>query len=450
MPHIIILAGGEGRRLRPFTFTTPKALLPLATRPMLEHLLLDLHANGFTDMVVSGSADLEERYRTAGGRIPAGLKLRWQKEASTPIASIALAWTEKDRPALVVPVDTVLGDVGVYRRLAALLADGSGHGVRVVGHMLSVEPSLIKTVHLGILGLPPSARRLLGRDGELEDLATRCGNDSRKIDLGERAPLIGTGGFVEKSAAKNGCAWVGVDRPHDLLDAHYVILARMAAKLRGKKISRAARVARSVVFKGPVSIAKGAMIGEDVRIGRFVWIGEGAQIDHGAVLGDHTIIGPNGRVGPGAKFYGVMGACSQLGRAAEFGGMLMEHVGFPHASHLAGIIGNRTKISVGIVTGTVKLVDPPFRMFVKGKVEKTHLSGVAVGDECFIGAGAMLMGGVRIGPFSVVGPGVLVQRDVPPNKMVTRKEEVFWRDIHPDHPIHFAPEEYPPLWHHIP
>jgi bifunctional UDP-N-acetylglucosamine pyrophosphorylase/glucosamine-1-phosphate N-acetyltransferase len=268
------------------------------------------------------------------------------------------------------------------------------------------------------------------------------------VDLGDRAPLIGTNVMSDERAAKARVAWVAVERPHDLLDAHYVVLARLAARLRGRKIAKSATVSPSVVRKGPLAVAKGARIGADVLLGRFVWIGEGAQIGHGAVLGDYTVVGPGGRVGPGAKFYGVMGGRSRIGRNAEFGGMLMEEVEFPHASHLAGIVGNRCRISVGIVTGTLKLIDPPFRMFIDGRAEKTHLAGVAIGDDSFIGAGALLMGGVRIGPFSVVGPGVLVQRDVPPNKMVARREEVTWRDINPEHQIRVEAGEYPPLWQH--
>ena len=34
----VILAGGEGTRLRPLTSNTPKPMLPMANRPMLEHI----------------------------------------------------------------------------------------------------------------------------------------------------------------------------------------------------------------------------------------------------------------------------------------------------------------------------------------------------------------------------------------------------------------------------
>lgn len=43
----IVLAGGEGTRMRPLTRRTPKPLVPLLNRPLLDHLLLHLRAHGF-------------------------------------------------------------------------------------------------------------------------------------------------------------------------------------------------------------------------------------------------------------------------------------------------------------------------------------------------------------------------------------------------------------------
>ena len=49
----VVLVGGFGTRLRPLTLTTPKALLPIAGRPMLEHIVTQLAAGGVTKIVLS-------------------------------------------------------------------------------------------------------------------------------------------------------------------------------------------------------------------------------------------------------------------------------------------------------------------------------------------------------------------------------------------------------------
>ena len=48
---MVIMAGGMGTRLRPHTENCPKPLLPVAGKPMLEHILLRAKANGFRNFV---------------------------------------------------------------------------------------------------------------------------------------------------------------------------------------------------------------------------------------------------------------------------------------------------------------------------------------------------------------------------------------------------------------
>ena len=49
----VILAGGEGTRLRPLTLERPKPMVPLFGRPVLEHILLLLRKNGFDQVALS-------------------------------------------------------------------------------------------------------------------------------------------------------------------------------------------------------------------------------------------------------------------------------------------------------------------------------------------------------------------------------------------------------------
>jgi len=54
-PKAVILAGGMGTRLRPYTYFLPKPMLPLGDRPLLEHLILWLKENGVGEFVLSVS-----------------------------------------------------------------------------------------------------------------------------------------------------------------------------------------------------------------------------------------------------------------------------------------------------------------------------------------------------------------------------------------------------------
>jgi mannose-1-phosphate guanylyltransferase/phosphomannomutase len=49
----VIMAGGEGTRLRPLTSNAPKPMLPIANRPMMEHVINLLARHGFDEIVVT-------------------------------------------------------------------------------------------------------------------------------------------------------------------------------------------------------------------------------------------------------------------------------------------------------------------------------------------------------------------------------------------------------------
>jgi mannose-1-phosphate guanylyltransferase len=49
----VVLVGGEGTRLRPLTLTTPKQMLPIGRRPMIERVLEHLHRHGVEQAVLS-------------------------------------------------------------------------------------------------------------------------------------------------------------------------------------------------------------------------------------------------------------------------------------------------------------------------------------------------------------------------------------------------------------
>lgn len=84
-------------------------------------------------------------------------------------------------------------------------------------------------------------------------------------------------------------------------------------------------------------------------------------------------------------------------------------------------IGNHCTIAGGVAFAThdgaawlFSAEDPTLQRF--GRIE--------VLDNCFIGMGAILLPGIRIGPNSVVGAGSVVTRDVPPGMVVAKNPAV--------------------------
>jgi NDP-mannose synthase len=85
----VVLAGGFGMRLRPYTTILPKPLLPVGDRPILEIILRQLAAAGFTkvDLCVGHLGELIRVYFTDGTLMPEGLELDWHWEPDEPLGT---------------------------------------------------------------------------------------------------------------------------------------------------------------------------------------------------------------------------------------------------------------------------------------------------------------------------------------------------------------------------
>ncbi len=97
----IVLAGGEGTRMRPLTRRTPKVLVPVLNRPLLAHLLANLRAHGFDQVTVAlthgADADAIRQWFQAGEDL--GQSLDYGIEdvplgSGGAIALIASGWRE--------------------------------------------------------------------------------------------------------------------------------------------------------------------------------------------------------------------------------------------------------------------------------------------------------------------------------------------------------------------
>ena len=49
----VVMAGGEGSRLRPLTYRRPKPMVPIVTRPVMEHILRLLKRYGITEVIAT-------------------------------------------------------------------------------------------------------------------------------------------------------------------------------------------------------------------------------------------------------------------------------------------------------------------------------------------------------------------------------------------------------------
>jgi len=126
----IVMAAGEGRRLRPLTETWPKPLLPIDGRPVIATLVRELAAAGLTRVTVVTGHLAEQLEELVGDGSGFGLEVRFARQqrpdGSADAVRVALE-AGAATPAIVVAADTVYrrGDVGRFAgEFAEARADG--------------------------------------------------------------------------------------------------------------------------------------------------------------------------------------------------------------------------------------------------------------------------------------------------------------------------------------
>src|SRR6195256_5598500 len=115
----VIMAGGEGTRLRPLTSNQPKPMMPLANRPMMEHIVRLLKEHGFDEIVVT-LAFLPQAIRTYfGDGSEFGVRMVYATEESPlgTAGSVRNAKDELDERFLVISGD-VLTDIDLSEVVA--------------------------------------------------------------------------------------------------------------------------------------------------------------------------------------------------------------------------------------------------------------------------------------------------------------------------------------------
>ena len=138
----VILAGGQGTRLRPYTTILPKPLVPVGERPILEHILRRLHASGtrLVDLCVGHLGELIQVYFSQSDSLPDDLELRWHWETE-PLGTAGALRLIPDLGGTFIAMN---GDVLTtldYRELVSFHA-GSGAALTVATHAMRVDLDL--------------------------------------------------------------------------------------------------------------------------------------------------------------------------------------------------------------------------------------------------------------------------------------------------------------------
>jgi len=309
----LILAGGEGTRLRPLTTTVPKPVVPLVDRPFIAFMLDWLRSHGVDDVVMSCGHLADGVRAVLGDGSSVGVRLRYIEEPRPLGTGGALKFAEDllDERFLMLNGDT-LSDLDLTAQLEAHERTGA---VATLALYPVEDPSAYGLVRLHDDG---SVREFVEKpapdqidtnnisagayvlERSVLDLLAPGARASIERDVFPR--LVGNGLYGHVSTGY----WMDIGTPDRYLEATFDILegtvaTEVAARLDGSfvcvedGVSSSGRIVPAALVESGCRIAPGAQIGgravlqHDVSVGEGTTI-EGAVVMRGATIGAHCTL----------------------------------------------------------------------------------------------------------------------------------------------------------------
>jgi mannose-1-phosphate guanylyltransferase len=328
----LILAGGEGTRLRPLTYTVPKPVLPLAGRPHIAYVIDWLLRHGVDDVVVS-CGFLAEGMRKTLAAVEPGVDIRYAEEPDRRGTAGAIRFAEEmlgDRFLV------LNGDVLCDLDLSALIAQHEQTGAQATIALYPVDD--------------PSGYGLVHRkdDGEITEWLEKPEPhqvDTDEINAGayllersvlDRIPpdrevsierevfpeLIGHGFY----GIRLDGYWIDIGTPQRFLEANWDILE-----------SRVETVTTQLIDDRGVLMGEGCDLADDVNVGPAALVGDGVRMSSQARVGPRAVIGPGCELGEGVTIEEsvLLAGCKVGDGATVSGSILSANVEVAAAAELA-------------------------------------------------------------------------------------------------------------------
>ena len=356
----ILLAAGEGSRLRPFTVDKPKPMIRAGNKPIAQHAVEALVANGVKDIVFVAGYHREkvQSYFGDGRKLGAHITYAFQEVLSGTASALATA------PAPTGPFLVLGSDNVVEPSLIKAVLSAPGEGIAMVVHR-SATPQRYGVVQL---------------DGTRVASIEEKPRDPRSdwVNTGVYRFPAGFYDFVRKHAAssahgipdvlqlaitqgqrveavKSHDLWADAVYPWDLLRVHEPLTRGLHHRATAHLVAEPGVLVAADATIGPWSmLGAGTCIGANVEIGANCVIEncivyDDAQIGPGGIL-RNTIVGEGARIGP--RFTALSGACdiqtadgwhhlddfgSVIGVDAQIGGRVTLEPGT--------MLGNRTRVA---------------------------------------------------------------------------------------------------------
>lgn len=387
----VILAAGEGKRLRPFTYSEPKVMIPVANRSIMDYVVRSLVLNHITDItiVVGYRKERIMSYFGDGTSLGANITYVNQDKQLGNGHALMTARDHIDGDFIVLPGDSLMDG----RSVADLLSVGAGYGALVIESDMPAKYGVV----------------LLERN-RISDIVEKRGEGASNIVLTgayklpfsffETLDKCVEGGDYSLSHALRVymqevklepifCQglWIDAVYPWDLIEVNHAALANAP-------IQTAGTIEAGVLIHGKVSVGKGTTIRAGTTLYGPISIGSGCDIGPNVSIFSSTSIGDNVTIDPFTVIRNsvIMSDCS-IGS---------------HSMLSQSVLGYGVKVRSHLMASSADA-------FVNLDEEFYRVPniGMLVGEDCAMGSGVSIEPGTIIGPKSRIMSGSKVSRNVP-------------------------------------
>jgi glucose-1-phosphate thymidylyltransferase len=280
----IILAAGEGVRVRPLTRSRPKAMIPVANRPIIEYVIDALLKNGIRDIVVVVGYRKEQVTRFLNG-LEVPIKVVVQEKQLGTAHALQCAESKITGDFLVLPGDNYIDPQSIARIkdvpnaiLVKEHPNPSNFGVVLLNNGLVTD----------IVEKPEHSPSFMVSTG-IYSLRKSFFSCIRGNDITDAIPaMIAAGEQIRAIPADD---WQDAIFAWDLLKMNRRLLKNLP-------MAREGTASRQTIIKGPVSIGRGTIIGPNTVITGPVVIGNDCTIGPNCVIMPNTSIGSRVNLDP--------------------------------------------------------------------------------------------------------------------------------------------------------
>ncbi|MEI7579976.1 MAG: bifunctional sugar-1-phosphate nucleotidylyltransferase/acetyltransferase [bacterium] len=397
----IIPVAGNGTRLYPLTLTTPKPLIRILNKPIIEWSIENLIAAGITEVILIISADEKgEKIREFIMSRNFSVKIQFVIQEEQLGTAHALKMTEKliapDESFIYIYGDDLYGSKNIqevikydlamvakevedYEKWGICQVDDNSHLVKIVE---KPQEPIGKLANIGVFKLNYSIFAIINQ---------------LKKSVGDEYLITDAVSILAETKTLNVIPladyWIPIGYPWHILDATSELMKTIKNKRDG-------HIEENVMIRGKLSLPASSTIKSGTYIEGNLVVGENCDLGPHAYFRKDVVIGDNSHVGAFVEIKN-----SVIGQGTKI----------PHLTYIGdSVIGNHVNISVHNSIANWRHDEATIKTMIKDKLVDTGRNkfGTIIGDNVKTGMGTKILPGRKIWPGMRTKPGEIVEKDL--------------------------------------